>query len=324
MIFVVFTRHQNIAPVHRPVFLRIYAYLVMPFRHSHSHCIMKLTRLLFVSMLFALAAPVQAQVTKVTGTIFDSETHEPLPFVAVTFRNTRTSVNSDVEGHYSISTALPVDSLVFTYIAYIRQAIKVTQNTTQNVNIYLKPDTRILDSVVIVPGENPAHPILRKVIKNKDFNNKDKLDAYQYQVYNKIEFDLKDIPGDVKDNKMLKSVQFIFDYIDSSNVNKGEKPSLPLLLSEAVSDFYFKKDPKFKKEVIKASRISGVEDKSISQFMGEMYLSVNIYKNNVLVFDKNFVSPVSDNALFYYKLQVLPDRQHVRGQPLVLPAYVQA
>jgi hypothetical protein len=266
-------------------------------------------------MVMLLPGVLQAQEgTRVSGSIFDSETKEPLPFVSVNFKNTRIGVNSDVEGRYSIATTQPVDSLIFTYIGYLRQAIKIKVNTTsQNVNIYLKPDTRILDSVVVVPGENPAHAILRKVIRNKPINNKDKLDAYQYEVYNKIEFDLKDIPGDVKNNKMMKSVQFIFDYIDSSNVNKGEKPSLPLMLSEAVSDFYFKRNPHFKKEVIKASRISGVEDKSVSQFMGEMYLSVNIYKNNVLVFDKNFVSPISDNGLFYYKYYLI-DSMFVDGR----------
>ena len=235
--------------------------------------------------------------------IYDSETREPLPFVSITYKGTKTSVNSDVEGKFTITTALVSDSLLFSYVGYIKKSVKVSRNTTQNIIVYLVPDTKILDGVTIVPGENPAHIILRKVIKNKEFNNKDKLDAYQYEVYNKIEFDLNDIPKEMKDKKMMKSIKFIFDYMDSSNVK--EKPSLPLILSEAVSDYYFKRNPHFKKEVVKASKISGVEDKSVSQFMGEMYLAVNIYKNNVLVFDKNFVSPISDNGLFYYKYYLI-------------------
>jgi len=32
-----------------------------------------------------------------------------------------------------------------------------------------------------------------------------------------------------------------------------------------------------------------------------MYQNINIYDNHILVFGKDFVSPISDNAFFYYK-----------------------
>ena len=253
---------------------------------------------ILIFSLFVLSSA-WAQVTKVTGVVYDADTKEPLPFVAVKLSGTPVKTSTDVEGKFSISSETPSDSVVFSYVGYVRQAIRIKRGMAQNLNVFLGSDTKMLDGITVVPGENPALIILRKVIKNKDKNNKDKLDAYQYSVYNKIEFDLNDIPPKAKNEKLLKSVKFMFDYIDSSNVK--EKPYLPLMLSEAVSDFYFKKDPHFKKEVIKGTKISGVQDKSVSQFMGEMYLSVNIYKNNVLVFDRNFVSPISDNGTFYYR-----------------------
>src|SRR5690606_26344897 len=33
----------------------------------------------------------------------------------------------------------------------------------------------------------------------------------------------------------------------------------------------------------------------------DMYQNINIYDNNLLIFDKYVPSPISDNALFYYK-----------------------
>jgi hypothetical protein len=39
-----------------------------------------------------------------------------------------------------------------------------------------------------------------------------------------------------------------------------------MLLSESLSDVYFRKTPRTKKEYIKASKISGTENESISQF----------------------------------------------------------
>nr|MBA3705528.1 hypothetical protein [Bacteroidota bacterium] len=58
-------------------------------------------------------------------------------------------------------------------------------------------------------------------------------------------------------------------------------------------------------EVIKASKVAGVQNTSVSQFMGDMYQNVNIYDNNIIVFGKNFISPISDNALFFYKFYLI-------------------
>jgi hypothetical protein len=53
--------------------------------------------------------------------------------------------------------------------------------------------------VVVKAGENPAHRIIRNVISHKEFNNKRKLDAYQYETYNKVEFDLNRIPKEMRE-----------------------------------------------------------------------------------------------------------------------------
>jgi hypothetical protein len=63
------------------------------------------------------------------------------------------------------------------------------------------------------------------VISHKEFNNKRKLDAYQYETYNKVEFDLNRIPKEMREKKLFKPIQFVFDNVDS--LNSGEKPSLP-------------------------------------------------------------------------------------------------
>ena len=72
-------------------------------------------------------------------------------------------------------------------------------------------------------------------------------------------------------------------------------------MTEALSDFYYRKSPKTRNETIKASKVAGVENASVSQFMGDMYQNVNIYDNNILVFNKQLPSPITDNAFFYYK-----------------------
>lgn len=244
-----------------------------------------------------------SQETKISGMIYDAQTREPLPFVNIKYKGIKVFTTTDVDGKFSLSTTNPSDTLEISYIGYKTKKIKVQRNTVVVKNIGIEPDQLALAEVVILPGENPAHRIIRKVIAHKDDNNKEKLSAYEYEVYNKIEFDMNNIPPEWKNKKLLKPIKFVFDYVDSTSIT--EKPYLPLLLSESISDYYYRTSPRFKKEVIKASKVSGMQDKSVSQFMGEMYQKVNIYDNNMLVFGKLFPSPISDNTLNYYKFYLI-------------------
>lgn len=147
-------------------------------------------------------------------------------------------------------------------------------------------------------AENPAHVIFRNVIANKPINNKAKLDAYEYEVYNKVEFDLNNVKDKFTKRKVFNKFDFIFDNIDSS---ENEKPYLPVLISEAISDFYYRRIPKNSKEIIKASRVSGVNNESLSQFMGQMYQQGNVYDDKINIFGKYFTSPFADNGLLHYR-----------------------
>lgn len=244
-----------------------------------------------------------AQETKISGKVYDSQTREPLPFVNIKFSSGKPFTTTDVDGNFTLHTSTPSDSIAVSYIGYKTKKVAVKKNISQTLNIALEPDQLALQEVVILPGENPAHRILRLVIAHKDENDKEKLSAFEYEVYNKIEFDLNNIPPEVKDKRVMKPIKFVFDYIDSTSLT--EKPYLPLLLSESISNYYYRTNPKFKKEIIKASKVSGMQDASISQFMGEMYQNVNLYDNNILVFGKQFPSPISDNALAYYRFYLI-------------------
>lgn len=235
----------------------------------------------------------------ITGKVFDSETKEPLPFVPVLIKGTTVGSTTDFDGNYSITTTKLGDSIVASYVGYkkLTRAIKRGENQTINMPMVLE-GVNLLE-VVIKPGENPAHRIIRNVIAHKQFNNKRKLDAYQYETYNKVEFDLNRIPKEMQEKKLFKPIKFVFDNVDS--VYSGEKPSLPIFITESLSDLYFRSNPNLKKEVIKASKVTGIENTSITSVMGDMYQNINIYDNNILVFGKDFVSPISDNGFFYYK-----------------------
>jgi len=267
--------------------------IILNYKYKHS---------LFLIAILLLSLNSFSQTTKVSGKIVDAITREPLPFVNIIFKGTNVGAASDIDGLYSISTTLKVDSIVVSYIGYTKVTRAVKAGVSQDINIGMKQGLE-LAVVEVKPGENPAHRILRKIIAHKPKNDRENYEAYQYEVYNKVEFDLNNLSEDFQNSKLLKPFSFIFDNIDSSNVK--EKPYLPVFMTESLSDFYYRKNPKTRNEKIKASKVAGIENSSVSQFMGDMYQNVNIYDNTILVFGKNFISPISDNALLFYKFYLI-------------------
>ncbi|HRY32374.1 MAG TPA: DUF5686 family protein [Bacteroidales bacterium] len=253
--------------------------------------------MLIVALMIPLA--LSGQITKIMGKVIDAETKDPIPFVNILLKNTTVGTQTNFEGEFSMETRTHSDSLLASFIGYHRQAKAVQKGKFQTINFELVPANVLLKEVVILPGENPAEIMLKKIIQNKINNDREKLEFYQYEAYTKIQFDANNISEKFKNRRIFKPFQFIFDNLDTSTING--KAYLPIFLSETLSDVYFRKSPKSEIEVIRASQVSGIKNQSISQFLGDVIQNVNIYNNFIQIFQKNFVSPVANFGLTYYK-----------------------
>ncbi len=259
--------------------------------------------LLFIALI--VGQKIYGQKTKVSGKVFDVETNEPLPFVNICFKGSKIGTTSDINGLYTLETYYPADSLAASFVGYKPKAYHVKKDKAQLVNFGLKAGQVNLQEVVIKYDRkrdiNPAHAILKKTIKNKEANNRVKLDSYEYEVYNKVEFDVNNIDEAYKSKRVFKPFQFIFENIDTTD----EKPYLPMFITEAIADFYYVKTPRAEREVIKASKVSGIKNESVQHFLGDMYQNVNVYDNYITVFGKSFVSPVADFGLLTYRYYLI-------------------
>lgn len=256
-----------------------------------------LLRIAFFSLALGLVNASLAQTTKVSGKVTDGKTGETIPFASIAFIDSRIGASSDMDGNYLIDTYYPTDSIRVTSVGYIARSFAVKKDKVQVIDIVLQPNSFELAEVVIKPTEeNPAFGILRRVIRNKPVNNREKLSAYQYDAYNKIEFDLNNITKEFTEKKLFKPFAFIFDNIDSTDA----KPYLPIFMTESLSEVYYRQSPKKQREFIRGTKVSGIENESVSQFMGDMYQNINIYDNFLVVFGKNFVSPIADGGKGFY------------------------
>lgn len=254
--------------------------------------------LLTLFMLGLCSPSVLAQKITFSGRVIEDHTEEPLPFANVYLKGTTIGVTTDLDGYYTLETEKKGDTIVASVVGYENIEKPITQAPQQTVNFRMGRQDVVMDVFVVEAGENPAHKIIRDIIKRKPNHNIKKQESYQFEVYNKLELDMTDISDEFMNRKVFKPFKFIFENIDSVS---EEKPYLPMFITETISEFYYTQNPEKEKEVIKASKISGVKNESVTQFLGNMYQDIDIYENQMTVLTKNFISPISDNGLFYYE-----------------------
>ena len=267
--------------------------------------------ILFI-ILFFLGSFTYAQSTRVKGKVVDAKTGEVLPLVNVFFKGTTIGMTTDFDGEYSIETREEVNELQASFVGYFTQTIKINKGAFNTVDFRLEPQVIDLDEVKVTPGENPAHAILRNVSKNKFKNNPSRFSEYYCKTYTKMELDLTNIKPGFKNKKLQKNFGFIFNHMDTSVVTG--KAYLPVMISEASADYYYRKSPSLSREIVKASRISGIEeDYTLAQFTGHLHVNVNLYDNYIDIFEVRFASPLSDHGLLFYKY-FLVDSLNIAGR----------
>lgn len=257
-------------------------------------------------MLFTLVANGQ---TVIQGKVTDASTGDPIPFANVLIKGTNIGTPTDFDGFYRIEGEGESDSILVSYIGYKVKLKPYKRGVTQTINFQLEPEATALEDFVIVARdvENPAFAIMRKVMENKPKNDKRGLAAYEYESYNKIEIDADNLTDKFKSKKYMQKITSV---LDSIAVIAGEdgKPLLPLFISESLSKYYYRDDPRLQKEEVQNTRITGIglEDGSlISQVIGSSFQEYNFYQNRMNIVEREFASPIGDawRLIYDYELE---------------------
>ncbi len=279
-----------------------------------------------VLIFFFNTKPIVAQkMTRVRGTVIDAKTKEPLPFVNIIFAGKNIGTITDYNGKYSIETQWPSNRLIASFVGYKKQYKNIIKEKNQVVNFQLEANTIILGEAVVIAKKkryrnknNPAVELIRKVVENKNLNRKEYLDYYQYHKYEKIEFDINNITEKFRKKKAFNKFQFIFNYVDTADING--KPYLPIFLKETSSIVYFRKKPKEQKEYVNGSKMIGfhdyIDNEGVGFMIDNMYQDIDIYNNNITLLTNQFISPISNIAPTIYKFHII-DTVDINGSDCI-------
>ncbi|MEM6735244.1 MAG: DUF5686 family protein [Bacteroidota bacterium] len=266
-----------------------------------------MTRILSCTFLLALCFIGYSQTTIVTGKVTEVETGAPVPFATIVFTGTTEGALTDFEGNFTASTNLPVDSIQVSYVGYIKRVKPLKRGVSQTINFQLREDIKTLMEVIITPEENPAFAILRKVIKGKKKHDKRKLEAYDYESYTRTELSIDNISDAMRERKFMKKILQVMDSVDQIAGEDG-KPILPVMTSEVISRFYYRKSPFAKHEDVIKTKVSGVgitDGTTTSQLIGSTYQEYNFYQNWLNIIGKEFASPIANSWKILYDYELV-------------------
>lgn len=251
---------------------------------------------------------------KISGVVID-EQNESIPFANIVFVDSNAGTVSDENGKFYLESNTTYTQIEVSFLGYETKVVPI-KSRDFNLTITLKEAASQLDEVFIYSGKvkkkgNPAIAILKKIWAKERKNGIYLFDQYQYEKYEKLEFDMNNVDSVFMQKKLFKGMEFIFKNIDTSNITG--KAFLPIFINESVYNSYGKnKDGQKLREDLVANKNSGFNsNQNVIAFIKDLYVDYNIYDSYIKIFDKSFVSPISKAAGISTYNYVLTDSAYV-------------
>jgi hypothetical protein len=242
-------------------------------------------KLLFSALVLVLC--LSANAGNISGVIKD-QTGGLLPFASVLVKHSTNGTTANNQGYYSLQLAPGNYTIICQHVGYkAEEKTIIVTNADITIDFSLEEQQYNLKDVVVKSGsEDPAYAIIRNAIKNREKHLKE-IKRFQCEVYIKGQLKLRDYP------KKFMGVNVDFEDGDTSKKKM-------LFLSETLARYSVEEPDKNKIEVL-STKVSGNSD-------GFGFASpqiISFYQNIISLGEglnpRGFISPISNNALNYYK-----------------------
>ncbi len=246
-------------------------------------------KLLLLTLL--LVSTVSMAQQNIYGKVISADNKEELAFVNITTNGSKYGTTTDIDGKFKIRTNIKVESLTFSFIGFKKKVVQITADTKYPLLVELEEDVEFLNDVVLTPGVNPAHRIIKKTVKNRDINNPEKLETFQYESYNKFL-----ITGNTDS---VPNIENPLNGTDSANAEmKDFFNKQHLFIMESVTERKYKR-PNNSFEKVLATRVSGLKDPMFTLLATQMQ-SFTFYNDFIQVLGRIYVNPITPGSTRKY------------------------
>lgn len=266
---------------------------------------------------------------RIYGKIIDKVTKEEIPYAAIRIKMTSYGCSSDNNGNFSFYAPEIRDTLIVSNLGYRDEKIALNSKTRFPLTIKMQAENYELAEITIKPKkekyrkkDNPAVILARNIIKRRDDNAPENKPFYSRSRHEKLSLALNNFSS-AKESHFGKKFAFLDQYIDTSLVSG--KPILYISSREMIGNDYHSKESKSKKQYVKARKRNGIDDfvsaESMEAIYEETFKDVDIFQDNVSLFNSKFVSPLSKLGPTFYRYYIM-DTIEIEGEQCYDLAFV--
>ncbi len=254
-----------------------------------------------LTLLFLFCNSLTAQF-QLSGTVTDS-IGAPLPFVNILINDSqKDGVSTDIDGQFKIDHRTEINQLIFSYLGY--ENLTLIAPFQKDLKVMLTGTAYSFEEVTVIAGENPAHRIIRKVVKNRNLNDPEKMDSYSCQTYNKMVLGYTLATENMHEHYLKKDtsrkrIKKLYKAYQKSHKTFANQD---LMIIESATNRQFRKEHDLREEVL-LNRISGTKRLPITAIATQAQ-PFSFYKEEVVIFDQPFLNPISKNSTKKYFFQI--------------------
>lgn len=153
---------------------------------------------------------------------------------------------------------------------------------------------------------NPAVELMRRVIERKKATDLQNRDFYQYYKYQKLTFAINEVTP-----PMLASLPKKWDFLANQIelCPQNNKLMIPLTVDETVTQRSYRRSPRAEKNRILGQNSTGINDffqtgDILTETLKDVFTDVNIYDDQVRLFQFRFTSPIGKGAIAFYRYYI--------------------
>ena len=260
--------------------------------------------------LCLLVTGASAQNRPVHGLVVSAFSGEKITFASISWKKAGTGRLSDSAGAFTLFPHYAQDTLIVSHVGY--NTIYFPFNSLRDTGLLTMPMAeKKSDEVVVNKKYNRGLFWWKKIVQHKAVNDPYQFRDFSCDLYKKLEMDLTNITKEGFEKiKLLKPFQFLLENMDSVSENKE---FLPVFMMEKISRFWLRNNPQEKREQIEAYRTSGIQNEVVLHFIEGLNQGIDVYSNSLILFGKEFISPLSDDAPSYYNFKAA-DTAYINGE----------
>jgi len=216
--------------------------------------------------------------------VLDSDNKEPVSFVKIV-PDVGSPFFTDIDGKATIHEAQVV-SITLSFLGYYDTIIELKDEFH---TVYMRSRSKNIDEIVVLPGENPAHRIIKKVTENRKLNHPIGKESFTYDSYSKFVVDidsasLEDLLRNETDTSDIEDLYFL-------------KQQHLFMMESASKRTYI--PPSRDREDIVAYKVSGFKNPIFASFAQSMQ-SFHFYDNIFRLLGREYFNPVALGGMNRY------------------------